>query len=957
MRIRKSRNCPECDGPDSSLYCCEPCARNFCTLLTYDEDNYNPECDFGNCCKCPGATQTIVLHQWEECPSDCFDVDCPSFCPEDGAEVGCTYGGGVYDEFGNPSNWCNEHFNGDFYNSHVGNNSPICSDLYGDINAYRRYHSFTHNTPTNYNQFAIFDDCSCELGERVMFSGFDCDQGAFENYIPYISINSSLNFDGPKTNCFECNQDYDWISGCPDPKAVNYHPYYKIGCLDKVRCYCTDVCGIEGNTEYKGALDCCQYEDIKFKTFSHNDVLSMSFGFINIVNPNLITFPDGSTLQDGDEIGFFQDYLEFFGQLYDNYILNCSNAAEVATPQDYVCQDGTYEQSCFMDSNALNNHGHFMVDNNMNVVLYYGYESIEGGHIYSVPFSTDDGDIINVNDIIESCDCTDPTSDFGYLQICPCACEQLTGVTAGEAFENPNLYECQLKIPQCITQNTLNNDTDYYSTACIPYVPCLESEDCPNGGICNEQSAAVASYRIKALNGEPPAFNYGFGWSLDNNSTGNYQCDVSNIILQYAINDLGALGSFGESPMTPKIYQKSTNTTYSCIQMDRVSGDGSDIEEENFILYTNNFGMNNISLRIKTGEECGLGCTDITAQNCSPYCVQCYPEGEAPPTAFMCQDDGSCIEHIFGCMDSNAFNFNPYATSDDGSCDYECRDCVFFGLGGIVTNQDGSKVISVMVSSTRELTIGMGQLLLTGVHHDLKMYGGMLSNYSDEMLEQYTTLAPYISFLCPPGPQFNCPFTVNQTPQLLFYLEFKPFQVFDITQESQPQKCLGALSPGGLFEYLDGGQSGLELFPIFNMGMEPQLPNCFSLEEIQTGFTSGDVNQDGMINVSDVIRIVSHIMGTEPLNELQRRIADINQDGQVNVQDILGVVNIILGNTPMPLQQQVEQQLMKAVRPLDNRNKIINNRDKKVRNLENKVDELERKINKLLNGGRSRRIL
>ena len=59
----------------------------------------------------------------------------------------------------------------------------------------------------------------------------------------------------------------------------------------------------------------------------------------------------------------------------------------------------------------------------------------------------------------------------------------------------------------------------------------------------------------------------------------------------------------------------------------------------------------------------------------------------------------------------------------------------------------------------------------------------------------------------------------------------------------------------------------------------------------------------------------------------------------------------------MPLQQQVEQQLMKAVRPLDNRNKIINNRDKKVRNLENKVDELERKINKLLNGGRSRRIL
>ena len=53
---------------------------------------------------------------------------------------------------------------------------------------------------------------------------------------------------------------------------------------------------------------------------------------------------------------------------------------------------------------------------------------------------------------------------------------------------------------------------------------------------------------------------------------------------------------------------------------------------------------------------------------------------------------------------------------------------------------------------------------------------------------------------------------------------------------------------------------------------------------------SGDVNQDGVINVSDIVIAVNIVLGMSPFNEL----ADINGDGIVNVQDIILLVNIIL---------------------------------------------------------------
>lgn len=55
----------------------------------------------------------------------------------------------------------------------------------------------------------------------------------------------------------------------------------------------------------------------------------------------------------------------------------------------------------------------------------------------------------------------------------------------------------------------------------------------------------------------------------------------------------------------------------------------------------------------------------------------------------------------------------------------------------------------------------------------------------------------------------------------------------------------------------------------------------------------GDVNDDGSINVTDVIGIVNYIIGN-PLNNFNENAADINKDGTVNISDAVNLINIIL---------------------------------------------------------------
>tara|TARA_B110000014_G_C19670317_1_gene352000 strand:- start:225 stop:578 length:354 start_codon:yes stop_codon:yes gene_type:complete len=65
----------------------------------------------------------------------------------------------------------------------------------------------------------------------------------------------------------------------------------------------------------------------------------------------------------------------------------------------------------------------------------------------------------------------------------------------------------------------------------------------------------------------------------------------------------------------------------------------------------------------------------------------------------------------------------------------------------------------------------------------------------------------------------------------------------------------------------------------------------------QFTYTPGDVNQDSIIDVLDMVIIINNILGSYELNQLQFYSADMNEDGTINIQDVIIIINIILNNS------------------------------------------------------------
>ena len=58
-------------------------------------------------------------------------------------------------------------------------------------------------------------------------------------------------------------------------------------------------------------------------------------------------------------------------------------------------------------------------------------------------------------------------------------------------------------------------------------------------------------------------------------------------------------------------------------------------------------------------------------------------------------------------------------------------------------------------------------------------------------------------------------------------------------------------------------------------------------------FMLGDVNNDGIINITDAIGIINYVLKNTPETFIEGA-ADVNQDGIINVTDAIGVINKIL---------------------------------------------------------------
>lgn len=59
---------------------------------------------------------------------------------------------------------------------------------------------------------------------------------------------------------------------------------------------------------------------------------------------------------------------------------------------------------------------------------------------------------------------------------------------------------------------------------------------------------------------------------------------------------------------------------------------------------------------------------------------------------------------------------------------------------------------------------------------------------------------------------------------------------------------------------------------------------------------NGDVNNNGIVNVADIMAIASHLYGSTP-EGFVADVADVNNSGSITVADILVIANIIYYGT------------------------------------------------------------
>ncbi|SFC74784.1 dockerin type I repeat-containing protein [Ruminococcus albus] len=75
---------------------------------------------------------------------------------------------------------------------------------------------------------------------------------------------------------------------------------------------------------------------------------------------------------------------------------------------------------------------------------------------------------------------------------------------------------------------------------------------------------------------------------------------------------------------------------------------------------------------------------------------------------------------------------------------------------------------------------------------------------------------------------------------------------------------------------------------------------CISVMAEKVSTTRGDVNGDGVVNVTDVVKTAAHVKGKKLLSGESLKNADVNFDGSVNVTDITRIAAFVKGKKNLP---------------------------------------------------------
>ena len=91
-------------------------------------------------------------------------------------------------------------------------------------------------------------------------------------------------------------------------------------------------------------------------------------------------------------------------------------------------------------------------------------------------------------------------------------------------------------------------------------------------------------------------------------------------------------------------------------------------------------------------------------------------------------------------------------------------------------------------------------------------------------------------------------------------------------------------------------------FSIYNNQLCPPYPEC--IEEFigyqdnyecgECSFYLGDINDDGAINVLDVVLIIGFIIGSNSPSDSEFLAGDYNEDGELNVLDVVAIISLII---------------------------------------------------------------
>ncbi|MBC8193315.1 MAG: hypothetical protein H8E18_13100, partial [FCB group bacterium] len=264
-------------------------------------------------------------------------------------------------------------------------------------------------------------------------------------------------------------------------------------------------------------------------------------------------------------------------------------------------------------------------------------------------------------------------------------------------------------------------------------------------------------------------------------------------------------------------------------------------------------------------EECqDFDCSDPEACNYNPWvpleCDECW----YPPIYYDC--DGNCLNDInengicdelepeeFGCIDSDALNYNPNATIDDCSCEYYS----FYG-----PYYCSCEFQLIVLRDSISCLQGGDQIGIYDLHGLLN--SGDCSSQTGEILvgvgewhcEQEEMAAGASNDFCPFGGQ-----------QFEGYIEGNPviFRIYkpSVDQEyyAQPTYDTGT----GIFGEIIISVSELDLFPADDsiLGCTNTLAINFdpiAIIDDGTCHIPGDLSRDFILDVSDIIMIVDMLM-------------------------------------------------------------------------------------------------